>query len=253
MEGLHSSGRVKSLGVSNIQYTQLVDLCKFALVKPNFVQNRCYASTKWDRQVREYCKTQDISYQAFSLLTANRQIVAGPFVRAVAEKYAKTIPQVVFKFSQQIGMIVLTGTTDLEHMKEDLDLGGFKLTTQELETTVQIKSGTTVVIGGLIQDRQEKQSSKVPMIGSVPLLGRAFQSKAHDFTKTELVTFLTPTIIRPTEATQEESRFFDPERKMLPFEVFGDYPYRTTSANPGRLAAFGEIPYWENQDADRRT
>ncbi len=126
------------------------------------------------------------------------------------------------------------------------------VTTQELETTVQIKSGTTVVIGGLIQDRQEKQSSKVPVIGSVPLLGRAFQSKAHDFTKTELVTFLTPTIIKPTTQTKEESRFFDPEKRMLPFEIFGDYPYQTTHADPGRYIKFGEIPYWEKSDADRR-
>lgn len=121
------------------------------------------------------------------------------------------------------------------------------VTTQELETTVQVKSGTTLIIGGLIQDRQEKQSSKVPIVGSIPLLGRAFQSKAHDFVKTELVTFLTPTIMRPTEsAAQEESRFFDPEKKMLPFEVFGDYPYRATYADPRLHAEFGETPYWQD-------
>jgi len=121
------------------------------------------------------------------------------------------------------------------------------VTTQELETTVQIKSGTTVIIGGLIQDRQEKQSSKVPIIGSVPLLGRAFQSKSHDFVKTELVTFLTPTIIRPTQAyPEQEARFFDPEKKMLPFEVYGDYPYRTTYADPRRYVETGETPYWED-------
>lgn len=119
------------------------------------------------------------------------------------------------------------------------------VTTQELETTVLVKSGTTLVIGGLIQDRQEKDSSKVPLIGSIPLLGRAFQSKSHDFVKTELVTFLTPVITKPQEPTQETSRFFDPEHKALPFEVFGDYPYRATYASPIRHAEFGETPYWE--------
>ena len=85
------------------------------------------------------------------------------------------------------------------------------------------------------------------MIGSIPLLGRAFQSKSHDFVKTELVTFLTPTIIRPTEGSpREEARFFDPEKKIRPFEVYGDYPYRTTYADPRRYAETGETPYWED-------
>ena len=120
------------------------------------------------------------------------------------------------------------------------------VTTQELETTVQVKSGTTIVIGGLIQDRQEKNSSKIPVIGSLPLLGRAFQSKAHDFTKTELVTFLTPTIVKPAQGSAEESRFFDPEKKILPFDRFGDYPFRNTYADLKRHEKFGEVPYWED-------
>lgn len=121
------------------------------------------------------------------------------------------------------------------------------VTTQELETTVQIKSGVTLVVGGLIQDRQEKQSTKVPILGSIPLFGRLFHSKSNDFTKTELVTFLTPTIILPTESTKEDKRFVQSKtQEILPFEEFGEYPYRVTYANPLRHAEVGEIPYWEN-------
>jgi diketogulonate reductase-like aldo/keto reductase len=41
-------------------------------------------------------------------------------VRAIAERHGATIPQVVFRFAIQVGMIPLTGTTDPEHMREDL-------------------------------------------------------------------------------------------------------------------------------------
>ncbi|MCM8776032.1 MAG: hypothetical protein NC930_06785 [Candidatus Omnitrophica bacterium] len=123
------------------------------------------------------------------------------------------------------------------------------VTTQELDTTVLIKSGTTLVIGGLIQDRQEKQSSKVPLLGSIPLLGRAFQSRSHDFAKTELVTFLTPRIIESHKTSREGRRFFDRHGKAHSFEAFGKEsygtPYRTTYVDPLRYAYVGEIPYWE--------
>lgn len=78
------------------------------------------------------------------------------------------------------------------------------VTTQELETTVMMKSGTMLVIGGLIQDKHDKTSVKLPVLGSLPFLGRAFSSEARDATKTELVIFLTPTILRPDVSTAEK-------------------------------------------------
>ncbi|MBI3317265.1 MAG: hypothetical protein HYZ85_04605 [Candidatus Omnitrophica bacterium] len=126
------------------------------------------------------------------------------------------------------------------------------VTTQELETTVQVKSGVTIVIGGLIQDSQDKQSSKVPIIGSIPVFGRLFHSRSNDFTKTELVTFLTPTIIRPTEQSKEVSRFVDSKDQILPFEKFGEYSYRNTYVDPLRHAKVGELPYWEKTKHDSK-
>ena len=120
------------------------------------------------------------------------------------------------------------------------------VTTQELDTTVLVKSGSTLVIGGLIQDVQRKQSAKVPLIGSIPFVGNAFQSKQHDFEKSELVIFLTPKIMHSIETPREEKRFFDPEKQLLPFEVVGNYPYRKTFWDPRRHIKTGEIPYWEN-------
>ncbi len=67
--------------------------------------------------------------------------------------------------------------------------------TSEAETTVMVKDGVTIVIGGLIKDETIRTEKKVPLLGSIPLLGKAFQS-VNDFKrKTELVIFLTPRII----------------------------------------------------------
>lgn len=123
------------------------------------------------------------------------------------------------------------------------------VTTQQLETTVQIKSGVTLIIGGLIQEHQEKETSKVPIVGSIPLLGRLFQSKAHDFTKTELVTFLTPTIIKPSQGMKGEERFAAKDGSILPFDEFAGHPFLNSYADLKRYAQTGEMPYWEKRES----
>jgi general secretion pathway protein D len=117
------------------------------------------------------------------------------------------------------------------------------VTTQGLETTVLIQSGHTLVIGGLIQDHQSKQSSRVPVLGNLPLVGRAFQSNSDDFTKTELVVFLTPQIMDPSENTKEDRRFLTPQGNMKPFDTVGDYPL---PVQDGLLGA-KKGPYWKKQ------
>jgi diketogulonate reductase-like aldo/keto reductase len=132
MEQLVEQGGVRVLGVSNVTAQQISELVAFATVKPRYVQNRCYARTGWDQLARNVCKQHGITYQGFSLLTANRQVLAHRGVATIAKRYAKTPAQIVFRFSQQIGMLPLTGTTKLEHMREDLAIDDFTLTTDEL-------------------------------------------------------------------------------------------------------------------------
>ncbi|MBI2885555.1 MAG: type II secretion system protein GspD [Candidatus Omnitrophica bacterium] len=69
------------------------------------------------------------------------------------------------------------------------------VTTTEAETNVLVKSGATVVIGGLIDTKTERAQSQVPLLGRVPLLGAAFRSRVDSSRKTELVVFLTPQIV----------------------------------------------------------
>ncbi len=67
--------------------------------------------------------------------------------------------------------------------------------TSEVETTVRVKDGVTIVIGGLIKDDAAIGNSRVPVLGDIPFLGRAFRSDTRSTTKEEIVIFLTPHII----------------------------------------------------------
>lgn len=120
MEALHDEGRVGVLGVSNVSPRHLRELLDFAATPPTFVQNRCYASRGWDRAVREICRTNGITFQGFSLLTANRNLPAAPAFQELARARGQTAPQLIFSFALAVGMLPLTGTTDPAHMREDL-------------------------------------------------------------------------------------------------------------------------------------
>ncbi len=133
IEGLYESGKTKMIGISNVSAEQLAQLCAKAKHKPMMVQNRCYAALGWDKEVREICRTHGIVYQGFSLLTANRGVLVEPEVRAIATRLGAGIAQVVFRFAMQIGMLPLTGTTNPQHMKEDLQSDQFALTAEDIQ------------------------------------------------------------------------------------------------------------------------
>ncbi len=133
IEGLYQSGKTKMIGISNASAKQLAQLCAKAKTKPMMVQNRCYASMGWDQEVREICRTHGIIYQGFSLLTANAGVMSHPAVRAIAKRLGCGVTQVIFAFAMQVGMLPLTGTTNAQHMKEDLKADQFVLFAEELK------------------------------------------------------------------------------------------------------------------------
>lgn len=132
MENIHDSGQARLLGVSNVKLDQLEALIPEARVRPRFVQNRCYAVRAWDKPIRQFCKAHDIVYQGFSLLTANRKLMAHPLLVRIAERYGRTCNQIVFRFALDAGMLPLTGTSDGAHMDEDLDIFDFGLEAAEV-------------------------------------------------------------------------------------------------------------------------
>lgn len=70
------------------------------------------------------------------------------------------------------------------------------INTQQVTTQVLVKSGDTVVLGGVYQNDTEKSVSKVPLLGDLPLLGALFRTDSNSITKNELLIFITPKILQ---------------------------------------------------------
>jgi general secretion pathway protein D len=74
--------------------------------------------------------------------------------------------------------------------------GEFVTNKREIDTTVLADDGGVVVLGGLMEGTEKSSTNKVPLLGSIPLVGHAFSSTSHDRERTNLVVFLRTTIVR---------------------------------------------------------
>lgn len=77
---------------------------------------------------------------------------------------------------------------------------------RKIDTTVRVKSGETIILGGLIQDVRKETIDKVPILGNLPWIGKLFQKKVFDLNQNELIMFITPRILDEERETitQEE-------------------------------------------------
>jgi diketogulonate reductase-like aldo/keto reductase len=136
------AGRVRQLGISNCyRLADLSALYDSARIKPAVVQNRFYAETGYDRELRAYCRQRQIGYQSFWTLTANPHLLADATITALATTHQRTPAQILFRYLTQIGVTPLTGTRSEKHMIEDLAIFDFELTNSQQRAVEQLVVG----------------------------------------------------------------------------------------------------------------
>jgi len=108
------------------------------------------------------------------------------------------------------------------------------LNKREIETTLTVDDGQIAVIGGLLDDNERRTIERIPLLSDIPLIGELFKSRAKSKSKTNLMVFIRPTILRSAEEARrlaaqrydyirERQRLFDPEREPSLDELVRDY------------------------------
>jgi diketogulonate reductase-like aldo/keto reductase len=132
LETFVDAGQVRRLGISNCySRTDLERLYETARIKPAVIQNRFYAETNYDRDLRAFCDQNQIIFQSFWTLSANPHLLSHKTITALASAHHRTAPQILFRYLTQIGVVPLTGTKSETHMREDLAIFDFELTDEE--------------------------------------------------------------------------------------------------------------------------
>lgn len=118
--------QVRKLGISNCHISVLRILCTSQSIKvrPTVVQNRFYQKTSFDSDVRLFCRDNNITYQAFRVLTANGHLLVSEPVERIAKEAKVKIQSALYALVSSLGSVsVLNGTSNHEHMV--CDIAGF--------------------------------------------------------------------------------------------------------------------------------
>lgn len=99
---------------------------------------------------------------------------------------------------------------------QDVNRVGPTTSTRTASNTVLVRDGQTIVVGGLMEDRVEKVKSGIPWLQDIPLLGWAFRFERDNVEKSNLLIFLTPTVVREDQDVQR--LYEEKKRKMLQYK-----------------------------------
>ena len=133
LEKLYADGKVRSIGVSNFEPDQLLDLIAYNKVVPevNQIETNLYCQRSIERG---WMDKKQVAHMAYAPLgQGNRnEMFEERAVLALAEKYGKTPAQILLRFLTQKGIAVIPRSTRPEHIRENLALFDFALTSEEM-------------------------------------------------------------------------------------------------------------------------
>lgn len=133
-----------------------------------------YFILKTQTPIRDPSQVYIQETQQFQTIEANITLKITPWVSAAGEITVEIHPE----FNNPVGQFSAEVPPTIQR--------------RALNSTVRLQDGETIVLGGLIQSIDSETISKLPILGSLPLLGRLFQNKNHNKTKNELIIYITP-------------------------------------------------------------
>eukprot|EP00727_Mastigamoeba_balamuthi_P007192 m51a1_g3093 hypothetical protein (285) ;mRNA; f:95221-96241 len=141
LEDAQRAGYCKHIGLSNFYDQGPFDrLVRRATVKPVVLQNRFYAESRYDVELRQRCDELGIVYQSFWTLTGNPQMLKTEQLARAAQRLGATKEQAWFAFVMALGIVPLVGTCSEAHMLDDLKLlePGMQMCREDVEALARL-------------------------------------------------------------------------------------------------------------------
>ncbi len=133
------------------------------------------------------------------VLSQTQNVVGGDTIRSYDYKSVAVELEVTPRINSDRDVLMKVHPLIKNILGYDAVLNAPILGTREAQTTVLVKDGQTMVIGGLITDDRESSNGKIPILGDLPLIGSLFKNTDKSKDKTELLIFLTPRVVSTTE------------------------------------------------------
>lgn len=136
LEDAYKAGKLKAIGVSNFQIEDIESIMEKAEIKPMVNQILLHISNT-PIELVEYCQKNGIAVEAYSPI-AHGVILNQPEIKAMADRYGVTVPQLCIRYALQLGAISLPKTANPEHMRNNADVD-FEISAADMETLKNFK------------------------------------------------------------------------------------------------------------------
>lgn len=133
MEKAYKEGKVRAIGLSNFNKTQIRKILDICEVKPSVLQTEVHPYYQ-EKELKEFLSDENIKIQSWYLLGhGDSKLLNEPVFTKLAEKYNKTNAQIILRWHIQDGNIVIPGSKNTDHIRDNFDIFDFELTPDEME------------------------------------------------------------------------------------------------------------------------
>ena len=133
MEKAYKEGKVKAIGLSNFDMKQMQEILDMCEVKPAVLQTEVHPYSQ-EKELKEFLKKEEIVIQVwYPLGHGDKALIQEPLFVKLGEKYKKTSAQIILRWHIQDGNIVIPGSKNPDHIRDNFDLFDFELTEEEMK------------------------------------------------------------------------------------------------------------------------
>lgn len=144
MENLYLTGKCEAIGVCNFDLGYMKELLKFCKVKPAINQFERHPMYQ-QQELVDFCQENDIAVMAYSpVARMDKRLHESPVLKEIAEKYGKTVSQIILRWDIDTGCIPIPASSSEKHIAENYDVFDFFLTEEEIESINSLEKGERI-------------------------------------------------------------------------------------------------------------
>ena len=133
MERAYEEGKVKAIGLSNFTVDQIKEILGICKVKPAVLQTEVHPYSQ-EKELKKFLESEGVVIQAwYPLGHGDKALIEEPLFAKLGEKYGKSSAQIILRWHIQDGNIVIPGSKNPQHIKDNFDLFDFQLTDEEMK------------------------------------------------------------------------------------------------------------------------
>lgn len=142
MEKAYKEGKVKAIGLSNFNQAQIEEILGLCQVKPAVLQTEVHPYFQ-EQELKSFLSKEDMVIQAwYPLGHGDKALLEEPLFTELGKKYGKTNAQIILRWHIQDGNIVIPGSKNPAHIKDNFDLFDFSFTEEEMEKIAALDKNT---------------------------------------------------------------------------------------------------------------